>query len=165
MILNEISVRDGLVTSGQPTATQLEEIRARGYTTIIDLSTPDSRNVLAAEADIAGRLGLTYIRIPVIWEAPRLEQFEQFARLLQVLEHERVWVHCALNMRASCFMFLYRLLILQEDENTAFNLVTAVWQPNNCWTRFMHEVVRKYRGIEEPPVRFTLARRLLGVRF
>lgn len=163
-ILNEIHIHDGLATSGQPTASQLEEIRLRGYTTIIDLSTPDSKNVLADEASITGRLGLNYIRIPVVWEAPVVRQFDQFATLLQALQGEKVWVHCALNMRATCFVFLYRLLILNEDEKAAFELVTAVWQPNDCWVRFIHDVIRKYRGGAEPVSRFSLARRLFGAR-
>jgi hypothetical protein len=49
----------------------------------------------------------------------------------------KVLVHCALNMRVSCFVFLYRVLRLGVEPEVAWADVLAIWQPNEVWQRFV----------------------------
>jgi protein tyrosine phosphatase (PTP) superfamily phosphohydrolase (DUF442 family) len=145
-ILNEIPINDLLMTSGQPSAEQLKDIAAEGYSTIINLALPNSKNVLAGEADLVALLGMNYLCIPVDWERPSVEKFDFFATVLQAIRDEKVWVHCALNMRVACFMFLYQVLYLNIEEKIAYQRMTRVWQPNDRWVAFMNEILRQHPG-------------------
>ena len=59
-----------LATSGQPTVEQLTEIKAQGFTTIVNLALTDASNHLANEDRICLELGLDYIQVPLLWECP-----------------------------------------------------------------------------------------------
>lgn len=142
--VNSFQVFDWLWTSGALTESDVRALPGLGFDVLINLALPSSPNALAGEGELAASLGLTYIHIPVVWESPRAEQFLQFVRLLEGLAGEKVWVHCAMNMRVSAFVYLYRRLVLREDEETASQLMRQIWTPNETWQAFMDEVCRKY---------------------
>jgi protein tyrosine phosphatase (PTP) superfamily phosphohydrolase (DUF442 family) len=143
--VNTFQVFDGLWTSGMLSERDVQALPGLGFTVLINLALPSSPNALAGEGDLAANLGLTYIHIPVVWESPCAEQFFQFARLLKGLAGEKVWVHCAMNMRVSAFVYLYRRLVLREDEETASQPMRQIWTPNETWQAFLDEVCRKYQ--------------------
>lgn len=106
-IKNFFQITNTVATSGQPTKQQFELIQQAGYQHIINFSMPDSDNALVNEGSIVSALSMNYFHIPVPWNFPTLQHLKKFSRLMQPLEEEKVWVHCALNMRASAFMFQY----------------------------------------------------------
>ncbi|MEJ1977607.1 MAG: hypothetical protein WDN49_17385 [Acetobacteraceae bacterium] len=56
---------DRITTSGQPTEAQLADIGAMGVRHIINLGLHNHEKAPPNEADSVGRLGMTYIHIPV----------------------------------------------------------------------------------------------------
>jgi protein tyrosine phosphatase (PTP) superfamily phosphohydrolase (DUF442 family) len=140
-ILNFVPYSDSLVTSGQPKAEEFNLIRSAGFQVIINLATATSPNALINEADLVRQAGMQYIHIPVIWEQPLVEQFELFVRTLSSLQGSQVYLHCAMNFRASCFMFLYRVLYQGVDPETAWWDVKSVWEPDEVWTQFVRSVL------------------------
>jgi hypothetical protein len=52
-------------------------------------------------------------------------------------------------MRASVFVFLYRVIELGANPDTAFEPVQRVWQPNGVWTRFIKDQL-EFRKIRLP---------------
>jgi lipopolysaccharide biosynthesis regulator YciM len=53
------------------------------------------------------------------------------------LQGEKVFVHCARNMRVSAFVFLYRVLRQGVPADEALPDLLAIWQPNETWQRLI----------------------------
>lgn len=92
---------------------------------------------------------MRYFNIPVDFASPRKEDFERFARIMRENREKRVFVHCQMNLRASSFVFLYRVTELGEDPDQAFDDVARVWQPNAPWRQFIRETLAA-RGRSSP---------------
>lgn len=147
-ITNFIQISPDIATSGQPAAADFAAIAAQGYGTVINLAMPTSDNALRDEGAIVTGHGMDYVHIPVVWEAPRPAQFRRFAAILGRLGGEKVWVHCALNMRVSCFMYLYHRHALGWDDAAARRHMDPVWDPREypAWSRFVDDVAAAYAG-------------------
>jgi protein tyrosine phosphatase (PTP) superfamily phosphohydrolase (DUF442 family) len=131
-------------TAGQPTAGQFAAIRAAGYRVVINLAMPDSTGALPNEADLVAEQGITYIHIPVVWEAPTLQDLERFFVVMDVHRAEKVFVHCALNWRVSAFTFLYRVLRLGVPQEEAMGTLLQIWQPNPVWRHFIDQALTQH---------------------
>ncbi len=135
-IYNFLQLSDRIATAGQPTISQYPAIADAGYQTVINLALKESANVLPDEAAIANNLGLEYIHIPVLWESPTLENFQEFVVVMNARKDRQVFVHCAANMRVSAFMYLYRRIDRVDDETARADLA-KIWQPNEIWQNFI----------------------------
>lgn len=136
-IYNFRAVGDGLGTAGQPTESQFGLIREAGFEAVINLALPTSDNALAHEGSIVTGLGMSYVHIPVNFNAPTSQDFRSFCRVMEAFEGRRVFVHCAANMRVSAFVFLYRVLRQRVPPSEAEGDLHAIWQPDDVWSRFM----------------------------
>ena len=137
---NTYQVFDWLWTSGQLSERDIGELPAMEIGAVVNLALPTSSNALAGEAELVTRQGLTYVQIPVEWEHPEQDQFTQFVHALKAFEGRKVWVHCAKNMRVSAFIYLYRKLVLNEDDGTATFPMREIWAPNDIWAAFIDKV-------------------------
>jgi len=90
---------------------------------------------------------MTYHPIPVVWGAPTLQNLADFFAAMQANAGRRVFVHCALNMRVSCFVFLYRVLQQGEPQSIARADLERIWQPNGIWQAFLRQAGQAY-GID-----------------
>ena len=143
--VNFIKITDSIASSGQPSATDFTEIASLGYDTIINLALATSDNAIANEGDIVTELGMSHVHIPVQWQRPMFEQFELFAAVMQQQRQSKVWVHCALNMRVSVFLYLYTTLYLGVVEETALQKRNQVWQPDAIWSQFIVDIKTVYK--------------------
>jgi len=143
-IYNFLKLDDDLLTSGQPSEAQYPAIAEAGVQTVINLALPTSDHALPDEAALARSLDLDYIPIPVVWEAPRREDFERFAQTLEALKGRRLLVHCAANMRVSAFIALYRIERLGWRRDKAFEDVYRIWNPysNPTWAQFVDSILK-----------------------
>jgi len=132
-------------TSGQLSKADIDRLPGLGIQVVINLAPPNSSNALPGEAELIVGRGMSYVQIPVNWEAPLPEQFAQFAAVLRALDGRHVWVHCAKNMRVSAFTYLYRRLVLGDDEATSSFPMREVWEPNAIWRAFIDQVSEGYR--------------------
>ena len=136
-IYNFLQLSDRITTAGQPTASQYPAIAVAGYQTIINLALTESANALVDEGAIATSLGLEYIHIPVLWEAPTLDNFEEFVRVMNQRKDRQIFVHCAANKRVSAFMYLYHRIVDGLDEKTAQIDLAKIWIPSQFWQSFI----------------------------
>ncbi|MEE9328007.1 MAG: protein tyrosine phosphatase family protein [Cocleimonas sp.] len=135
-ILNTIIINDNIGTSGQPTPTQFLDIADADYRTVINLAMPDSDNALPEEGSFVTELGMNYFHIPVPFDAPTAEHLLLFFKLMKTVKNEKVWVHCALNMRVSAFMQHYQKSILKLDEADCIPILKN-WKPDKIWQDFL----------------------------
>lgn len=130
-------IDDNLCTSAQPSAEQLSALGETGVRHVINLALPSSDHAVADEAARLTAQGITYVQIPVAWENPVAAQFTLFAQVLWAMRDEAVLVHCACNMRASAFVFLYRVLHEAVDIGEAAAVMHAIWTPEGVWREFI----------------------------
>lgn len=149
-------VFDWLWTSGQLSADDIAQLPALGIESVVNLALPDSTNALPGEAERVAREGLDYVQIPVEWEHPELDQLIRFFGVLKAFEGHPTWVHCALNMRVSVFVLLYRRLCLDDSEAAALHPLQSVWVPNAIWQAFIDRALG-LRG--DPDYNWTAYRR------
>jgi uncharacterized protein (TIGR01244 family) len=147
-VYNYRAVDDTLSTSGQPTEAQLQSIAAAGYTTVINLALHDDpRYSLPDEAATLKALGVSYEHIPVAFAAPSESNLQAFFHAMNAHTGEKVWVHCAANMRVSVFLGLYRVIEQGDDEDTAFMLMHDLWKPDKVWWSFIADTLLQHRSI------------------
>ncbi|MBW4583281.1 MAG: protein tyrosine phosphatase family protein [Tildeniella nuda ZEHNDER 1965/U140] len=140
-----LKVSDSIATAGQPTEMQFAAIAEAGYRVVINLALPSSTNALPHEQVLVEAQDMTYIHIPVVWEEPTLADVQQFFSVMQAYAGTPVFVHCALNMRVSAFIYLYRRLYEGVDEAAATQTLHQLWVPNDRWQAFIAQVVQYYQ--------------------
>lgn len=124
-------------TAGQPTEQQLRRVGAAGYAAVINLALPTSDHALANEGGIVTALGMAYAHLPVHFDAPADEDFRRFCGVLGAFEGQRVFIHCAANMRVSAFMYLYRVRLGLAAREEAERDLRAIWTPDEVWQAFI----------------------------
>lgn len=139
-IQNYYQVSDRLGTSGQPTPEQFELIKNAGYQVIINLAMSCSTNAIAHEGVLVTDLGLIYIQIPVVWEKPTVEDVNSFFKVMEAFKDKQVWVHCAKNMRVSCFVYFWQKYALHLPEIEAVYPMNRIWQPTGVWQELIEQV-------------------------
>jgi protein tyrosine phosphatase (PTP) superfamily phosphohydrolase (DUF442 family) len=128
---------DRITTSGQPTEPQLEDIHALGIRHIVNLGLHSHEKALPDETASVSRLGMTYIHIPVDFQNPTDQDFDQFCAVMEQLKDVPVHVHCIANYRVSAFFYRYRRDALGMDEARARADMEEVWHPEGVWAAFI----------------------------
>ena len=136
-IYNWRRLDDRITTSGRPTEQQLADIGALGVRHIINLGLHTHEKALPGEAASVGRLGMTYIHIPVDFQNPTDEDFAKFCSVMDQLKEVPVHVHCIANYRVSAFFYRYRRDLLGVDETKARAEMEQVWHPEGVWAAFI----------------------------
>lgn len=143
-IIKFLQLSPRLATAGQPRAEQFAEIGAAGYELVINLAVPDHVTAVPNEAELIGAQGMRYLHIPVVWEAPTRADLEQFFAAMDGNREKKIFVHCAMNMRVSAFMFLYRVLRESMPREDALKDLRKIWQPIPHWQQFIERMLAEY---------------------
>ncbi len=141
-VVNYIKYNNDFSSSGQPTKTQFALIREAGYGVVINLAPYDFiENPLKGESEIVTGLGMEYTHIPVNIFNPTKEDFEKFISTMQEASAsgKKVWIHCAINLRASAFSYKYRCSVLGEDEQKAIWDLREIWEPFGALRKFLFD--------------------------
>jgi protein tyrosine phosphatase (PTP) superfamily phosphohydrolase (DUF442 family) len=136
-IKNYIKVSDEIATSGQPGRGDFPGIADAGYSAVVNLALGTSPDAIPDEGEAAAAEGMAYYHIPVVWTAPEISDLDRFFSVMDSLRGGKVWVHCVLNMRASAFVYLYRLINLGVPEDEARAPMDEVWEPDEIWRGFI----------------------------
>jgi protein tyrosine phosphatase (PTP) superfamily phosphohydrolase (DUF442 family) len=138
-IYNFRAISETLGTSGQPTPAQFQTVRDAGFKAVVNLALPTSDNAVPNEGSVVTGLGMSYVHIPVNFQAPAARDFEDFCRVMKALDDRPVFVHCAANMRVSAFVFLYRVLYQGVAASEAERDLFVIWQPDAVWSSFIQD--------------------------
>ena len=136
-------------SSGQPSAKQLTAVADAGFKRIIYIAFSDNKSAIDAEDRVVKSLGMDYVHIPVDWDHPTLEDFEDFAAVLNRDKAARTLLHCQVNFRASTFSFLYRVIYGGVPMAKAKSDLDAIWQPNKVWYEYVVEVLKHHEMSQE----------------
>ena len=136
-IKNYIQVIEKIASSGQPDEKRFKEISKHGYEVVINLAMPKSDEAIPEEGNIVTSLGMTYVHIPVPFDAPSAEHLRQFINVMEAISNQRVWVHCVVNYRVSAFLYQYQRLVHGLPDQEAKKVMLKSWEPDEVWQRFM----------------------------
>ncbi len=142
-ITNFLRISDAVGTAGQPTAAQFAAIKAAGYEVVVNLAMPDSTNALPNEGELVAAQEMDYVHIPVVWERPTIRDLEQFFETMDRYRGKRIFVHCAMNMRVSVFICLYRVLRENTPFEVASEAIYKIWEPDAVWDSFLRQALRE----------------------
>ncbi|GAB4234527.1 MAG: protein tyrosine phosphatase family protein [Elainellaceae cyanobacterium] len=142
-IYHFLPISETIATAGQPTADQFAAIQRAGYQVVVNLALESSTNALPNEQELVEAQGMRYVHIPVIWEDPTFADFDRFSEVMQDTQDQKVFVHCAANMRVSAFMYLYRRLHQDISHEQAVQDLQQIWQPNPTWQQFIDQVLQQ----------------------
>ena len=126
-----------LTTSGQPTETQLAMLAALGVKHVINLALHSHARALPDEAATVAALDMTYVHIPVRFDAPTEEDFARFCAVMADFGDAAVHVHCIVNARVSAVLYRYRRDLIGMDEAKARSAMESIWQPGGVWAAFI----------------------------
>jgi protein tyrosine phosphatase (PTP) superfamily phosphohydrolase (DUF442 family) len=144
-IPNFLSLSDRIGTAGQPDAEQFTAVKEAGYQVVINLR-PNVPEALQNEREIVTSQGMEYIQIPVVWDQPTEEDVEKFFEAMQEHANKKVFVHCAMNMRVSAFLYLYRILRQKAAAEEAARDLHRIWTPNPTWQRLIEQVLEQSKS-------------------
>lgn len=138
-ITNYFQMTDLVATSGQPSREQFKDIADAGFAAVVNLAMTDGENALLDEGSIVAGLGMTYIHIPVPWEAPTSGHLNQYLGVMKALEPAKVWVHCVVNARVSAFNYHYLKNRLALEEAACRSPLLEKWEPKmeDVWKAFL----------------------------
>ena len=142
-IFNYFKIDNRIGTAGQPKIDQFAAIADAGYQAVINLALPTSDNAIPNEGSIVSSFGMTYVHLPVDFEKPKVTDFETFSAIMNSLGDQKVFVHCAMNMRVSAFVYMYRVRHLNVSRKSAAEQLHQLWHPDQTWQRLIDEVLGK----------------------
>ena len=131
-------------SSGQPSTKQLKAVSEAGFKRVIYIAFSDNKTAIESEDRVVKSLGMDYLHIPVDFDRPTIEDFEDFAAVLNRDKSVRTLLHCQINLRASAFSFLYRVIYDRVPMLDAKADLDAIWQPDKVWFQFMVDVLKKH---------------------
>ena len=132
-----LKIDDRISTSGQPTAAQFASIKGENFDAVINLSPTDAISAIKDQAEILEALGLDYVHIRVDFDNPSAVAFEHFALEMTNRAEQRIWIHCAANLRVAAFLYRYRVSVLGWSEPEAAIDLDRIWSPSSIWSRFL----------------------------
>lgn len=139
-----------LTTSGQPSEEGLAHIRALGVSHVVNLGMHDHEKALPDEAASVAALGMDYIHIPVVFDAPTEADYVRFAETMKTLEGKTIHVHCIANMRVSAFLYRWRREALGMIEAEARSAMELIWKPGGVWAELIGDEDGVGRGHQVP---------------
>jgi uncharacterized protein (TIGR01244 family) len=140
---NLVQATADLATSGGVPAEEFQRIAEAGYRTVINLLPDQSQYALEGEESIVASHGMAYVHIPVSFDFPTIENFDEFRVAMNAHAKSPVWVHCAANKRVSVFVALYGQLELGWSKDRAKNLIDEVWEPTAPWVSLSKSVLAR----------------------
>lgn len=143
-IVNYLAYSPVLSSSGQPTAEQLGALPAAGFERVIYLALTDDDTAVAHEDSLVRKAGMRFFHLPVIWDEPTVADFETFHALMALRPDMPTLVHCQINLRASSFAFLYRVIELGVPMDEAVADLNRVWSPQPHWRQFIFDVLAQH---------------------
>ncbi len=147
---NLVAVSPWIDTSGQPSAAQLAALNKEDYRVVINLSPSHIQGSEPEEERIVTSKGISYVHIPVDTESLDLVEFELFSAILNQSRGRKVLVHCQSNIRASTFVFLYRVIEEGVGADEAYDSVTQIWIPDDVWPAFIARTLEHYGIVFQP---------------
>lgn len=132
-IINFHQYSNVLAAGGQPTEDQITDLKANGFTVLINISPQSAKNAVLNEALIAEKQGFVYVHFPIDCSNLQTYQYEMFRTILQQCKQEKTFVHCGGNIKTSNLLHMYAVLELKRDESESLKELYSIQTPEEKW--------------------------------
>ena len=139
-ILNYLVLNEQLITGGQPSQDSFKKLSKKGVVVVVNLL-PSHQNHIDNEEFLVAENNMDYIHIPVDWDNPKETDFNSFVMAMKKHQGEKIFVHCAMNMRVSAFIYLYRILHDNFHKEKAKESMEKIWKPSGTWKEFIQKIL------------------------
>ena len=139
-ILNYLVLNEQLITGGQPSQDSFKKLSKKGVVVVVNLL-PSHQNLIDNEEFLVAENNMDYIHIPVDWDNPKETDFNSFVMAMKKHQGEKIFVHCAMNMRVSAFIYLYRVLHDNFHKEKAKESMEKIWKPSGTWAEFIEKIL------------------------
>ena len=139
-IQNYLVLNKQLITGGQPSKDSFKKLSKKGVVVVINLL-PSHQNPIENEEFLVAENNMDYIHIPVDWDNPKKTDFNSFVMAMKKHQGKKIFVHCAMNMRVSAFIYLYRILHDNFHKEKAKESMEKIWKPSGTWAEFIEKVL------------------------
>jgi len=149
-IRNFLRVNKDFCTGGQPRLEHLEQLKAEGVKSIINLRQPSEHRAAEEEAK-AKELGLRYFNIPVAFGNPNQEQVAEFLKITDDPGNRPIFIHCTAAIRVGAFWMIRRVLRdgwKIEDAQAEAEKVGLRESPH--WVEFARKYIETHRKAALP---------------
>ena len=149
-IRNFLRVNKDFCTGGQPRLEHLEQLKAEGVKSIINLRPPSEHRAAEEEAK-AKELGLRYFNIPVAFGNPNEEQVAEFLKITDDPDNRPIFIHCTAAVRVGAFWMIRRVLRdgwKIEDAQAEAEKVGLRESPH--WLEFARKYIETHRKAAIP---------------
>jgi uncharacterized protein (TIGR01244 family) len=131
---------------GATSAAAFPELRARGFTAIVNLREAHEPGAeVEASARAAQAHGLKYLHIPLSSRAPSDEPFDAFIAAVKDPANSPVYIHCASANRVGAVWMAKRMLVDGWDETRAVAEAEAIGLKNPALRAFALDYVRRHQ--------------------
>ncbi len=141
-----VEVSPHLGAGGQPTDEGFRTIAEKGYQAVINLRLDTEKYDAAAEEKLVTSLGMKYFKIPLSGRSPEEEKALEFLKVMDELKDQKVFIHCAVGVRAGSFVLIDLVLKEGMDEAKAEELATRVGLTSEVLLRFARQVIEHQKG-------------------
>ena len=139
-ILNYLVLNEQLITGGQPSQDSFKKLSKKGVVVVVNLL-PSHQNFIDNEEFLVAENNMDYIYIPVEWDNPKATDFNSFVIAMKKHQGKKIFVHCAMNMRVSAFIYLYRVLHDNFHKEKAKESMEKIWKPSGTWAEFIEKIL------------------------
>jgi hypothetical protein len=122
-----------ITTSGQPTEPQLADIQALGVRYVVNLGLHTHEKALPDEAGSVSRLGMTYIHIPVDFQKPTDQDFDQFCSVMGAVEGCSRARPLHRKLPSLCILVSVSPGCAGHERDQARAEMEAIWRPEGVW--------------------------------
>jgi protein tyrosine phosphatase (PTP) superfamily phosphohydrolase (DUF442 family) len=137
---------DNFATGGQPTEQAFAKVAASGFRSILSLRTSGEGIDLTKERTLVEKTGLRYFIIPVVSSAPRVEQADEFIKLVKEKTNHPMFINCASANRVGAFMMIYRVVEQGWSEEKALDEALKIGLRGDDLKKFAQSYIARHKA-------------------
>jgi protein tyrosine phosphatase (PTP) superfamily phosphohydrolase (DUF442 family) len=141
-----VEISERLGAGGQPTDDGFRALAEKGYQAVINLRLDTENYDAAGEGKLVSSLGLKYFKIPVAGRSPSEEQALQFLKIMDDLKGQKVFIHCAIGVRAGAFVLMDLVLKEGMDQSKAEEIAARVGLTSETLLQFARQVIEHQKA-------------------
>jgi protein tyrosine phosphatase (PTP) superfamily phosphohydrolase (DUF442 family) len=135
-----------LSTGGQPSERAFNKLAANGFRSVLNLRTAAEGIDVEKERGLVEKSGMRYIHIPVVGNAPRAEQADEFIRAVKEKTNHPMLIHCGTANRVGAFMMIYRVVDQDWAEDKALEEAIKIGLRSEELKRFARDYIAQQKA-------------------
>lgn len=136
---------DRFATGGQPNDAAFPKLAAFGYRVVLNLRTSSEGADLGREREAVEKSGMRYVSIPVDSAAPKVEQVDEFLKIVKNTDNQPMFIHCGSGNRVGAFWMIYRAVEQGWPDDKAVSEATQIGLTSQLLKMFAHDYIASHQ--------------------